>query len=191
MRSWTVRKGIPCASFVPCHHGSCTPSSCSSSRNPVRAGGNPASSLRCPPPPAPPIVRHQILATATMVAFLMYLDRICLAQILTSDSFQQNIALDQGWQIDWVKGRLLLGLRARPGARGLAERPLWGAGADHDLHCDVVVSSRRRRASRLGFTALLFAHVCCCGLAEAGYYPASSGLLTRWAHIELAALPAA
>ena len=33
----------------------------------------------------------------------MYLDRICLAQIVTSDSFQQSIAL-KGWQIDWVKG---------------------------------------------------------------------------------------
>ena len=44
----------------------------------------------------PTIVRHHILATATMVAFLMYLDRICLAQIVTSDSFQKSVAL-QGW----------------------------------------------------------------------------------------------
>lgn len=51
----------------------------------------------------PTIVRHQILATATMVAFLMYLDRICLAQIVASDSFQKSVALE-GWQIDWVKG---------------------------------------------------------------------------------------
>jgi MFS family permease len=34
-----------------------------------------------------------------------------------------------------------------------------------------------------GFTTLLLARLGC-GLAEAGYYPASSGLLTRWAHIE-------
>jgi MFS family permease len=51
---------------------------------------------------SPTKVRHKILATATMVAFLMYLDRICLANIIGSDSFQKNIQLGTG-ESDWVK----------------------------------------------------------------------------------------
>lgn len=55
----------------------------------------------------PSIVRHQILATATMVAFLMYLDRICLAQIITSDSFEAEFTFSKQ-QTDWITGPIFL-----------------------------------------------------------------------------------
>ncbi len=129
----------------------------------------------------PSIVRHQILATATMVAFLMYLDRICLAQIITSDSFQQHIKLE-GWQIDWVKGAFFWAYAlAQVPAGWLSDR--FGARALICLYIATWSVFTALTSFSLGFTTLLLARLGC-GLAEAGYYPASSGLLTRWAHVE-------
>lgn len=129
----------------------------------------------------PTIVRHQILATATLVAFLMYLDRICLADIIGSSSFKKEIPLttDQtdwvklvffwayalfqvpaGWLSDRFNGRLLITIYIA----------LWS-----------VFTAMTSFAT--GFTTLLIARLLC-GLAEAGYYPAGSSLITRWAHIE-------
>jgi MFS family permease len=129
----------------------------------------------------PTIVRHHILATATMVAFLMYLDRICLAQIITSDSFQKSVAL-QGWQIDWVKGAFFWAYAlAQVPAGWLSDR--FGTRALITIYIATWSVFTAATSFSLGFTTLLLARLGC-GLAEAGYYPASSGLLTRWAHIE-------
>jgi MFS family permease len=129
----------------------------------------------------PTIVRHQILATATMVAFLMYLDRICLAQIVASDSFQKSVALE-GWQIDWVKGAFFWAYAlAQVPAGWLSDR--FGTRILITIYIATWSVFTAATSFSLGFTTLLIARLCC-GLAEAGYYPASSGLLTRWAHIE-------
>ena len=132
-------------------------------------------------PERPTAVRHQILATATMVAFLMYLDRICLAQIISSDSFQKNIALTPG-QIDWVKGGFFWAYAlAQVPAGWLSDR--FGTRILITLYIALWSLFTAATSFSWGFTTLLLARLGC-GLAEAGYYPASSGLLTRWAHIE-------
>lgn len=129
----------------------------------------------------PTIVRHQILATATMVAFLMYLDRICLAQIVSSDSFHKHIQLE-GWQIDWVKGAFFWAYAlAQVPAGWLSDR--FGTRALITIYIATWSLFTALTSFSFGFTTLLLARLGC-GLAEAGYYPASSGLLTRWAHIE-------
>lgn len=129
----------------------------------------------------PTIVRHQILATATMVAFLMYLDRICLAQIVSSDSFQKSVALE-GWQIDWVKGAFFWAYAlAQVPAGWLSDR--FGTRTLITIYIAMWSVFTAATSFATGFTTLLLARLFC-GLAEAGYYPASSGLLTRWAHIE-------
>ncbi len=129
----------------------------------------------------PTIVRHQILATATMVAFLMYLDRICLAQIVSSDSFHKHIELE-GWQIDWVKGAFFWAYAlAQVPAGWLSDR--FGTRALITIYIATWSLFTALTSFSFGFTTLLLARLGC-GLAEAGYYPASSGLLTRWAHIE-------
>src|ERR1043166_4364876 len=48
-------------------------------------------------------VRFSILSLATVVAFLMYLDRVCLAWIIDSDSFKSQIHLTKD-QVNWIKG---------------------------------------------------------------------------------------
>ncbi|WP_395740752.1 MFS transporter [Prosthecobacter sp.] len=128
----------------------------------------------------PTIVRHQILATATMVSFLMYLDRICLADIIGSLSFKNEIKLSvtdadwiklvffwayalfqvpAGWLSDRFNGRILITIY-------IATWSLFTA----------------MTSFATGFATLLIARLLC-GLAEAGYYPAGSSLVTRWAHI--------
>jgi MFS family permease len=129
----------------------------------------------------PTPVRHQILATATVVAFLMYLDRICLTNIIGSDSFKAGIKLE-GWQNDWVKGAFFWAYAlAQVPAGWLSDR--FGARL---LICFYIAAwsiFTIATSLSIGFVTLLLARIGC-GLAEAGYYPASSGLLTRWAHTE-------
>ncbi len=51
----------------------------------------------------PTAVRHWILAATTAAAFLMYLDRICMAAIMNSDSFKEDIPLSPVMD-GWIKG---------------------------------------------------------------------------------------
>lgn len=128
----------------------------------------------------PTAVRHHILATATVVAFLMYLDRICLAQIISSDSFQKSIKLDQG-QIDLIKGAFFWAYALFQVPAGwLSDR--FGARVLITLYIAAWSLFTAATSFAWGFWTLFFARMLC-GLAEAGYYPASSSLMTRWAHI--------
>jgi len=129
----------------------------------------------------PTSVRHQILSTATVVAFLMYLDRICLAQIISSDSFQGEIELSQN-QIDLIKGAFFWAYALFQVPAGwLSDR--FGARALITLYIAAWSLFTAATGFAWGFWTLFFARLFC-GLAEAGYYPASSSLLTRWAHVD-------
>jgi MFS family permease len=129
----------------------------------------------------PTLVRHQVLTMATLVAFLMYLDRICLAQIVASDSFKKSVNLSPG-EIDWVKGSFFWAYAlAQVPAGMLSDR--FGARALITLYIASWSLFTAATSFSLGFWTLLLARLGC-GLAEAGYYPASSGLLTRWSHID-------
>lgn len=131
--------------------------------------------------PRPTSVRHHILTTATVVAFLMYLDRICLANILGSDSFQKNIRLDQG-QIDWIKGAFFWAYALFQVPAGwLSDR--FGARLLITIYIAAWSLFTAATSFATGFVTLFVARMLC-GLAEAGYYPASCSLVTRWAHIE-------
>lgn len=131
-------------------------------------------------PTAPTQVRHQILATATLVAFLMYLDRICLANIIGSDSFQASVPLSTG-ESDWVKLAFFWAYALFQVPAGwLSDR--FGARVLITLYIAAWSLFTAATSFATGF-ATLFAARLLCGLAEAGYYPASSSLLTRWAHI--------
>jgi MFS family permease len=129
----------------------------------------------------PTSVRHQILITATVVAFLMYLDRICLAFIIGSNSFKENLPLE-GWQEDWVKGSFFWAYAlAQVPAGWLSDR--YGARFLITFYIAAWSVFTFATSMSVGFITLIIARIGC-GLAEAGYYPASSGLLTRWAHTD-------
>jgi MFS family permease len=131
--------------------------------------------------PAPTNVRHSVLAITTGVAFMMYLDRICLAWIVDSQSFKGDIDLSPT-QLSWVKAVFFW-------AYALAQVPAgWLSdrfGARILMTTYIVLWSLFTIGTSLstGFVTLLIARIGC-GLAEAGAYPASSSILTRWAHID-------
>lgn len=111
----------------------------------------------------------------------MYLDRICLTQIIASDSFKQSIKLE-GWQSDWVKGAFFWAYAlAQVPAGWLSDR--FGTRMLISFYIAAWSIFTMATSFSVGFVSLMLARLGC-GLAEAGYYPASSGLLTRWAHVE-------
>lgn len=154
---------------------------------------------------SPTRVRQQILVTATLVAFLMYLDRICLGEIVSSSSFKESVNLSQNevrawvktlffwlpqsWQdglgaskpVDLVKGAFFWAYAlAQVPAGWLSDR--FGARILICVYIAVWSGFTAATSFAWGFTSLMLARLGC-GLAEAGYYPASSSLLTRWAHV--------
>jgi MFS family permease len=153
----------------------------------------------------PTAVRHHILATATVVAFLMYLDRICLGEIVSSSSFKSTVSLSQeevrvwvrslffwlptSWQeglaaskpVDLVKGAFFWAYAlAQVPAGWLSDR--FGARVLICVYIAVWSIFTAATSFAWSFTTLMLARLGC-GLAEAGYYPASSSLMTRWAHV--------
>lgn len=156
--------------------------------------------------PQPTSVRHQILATATVVAFLMYLDRICMTSIVVSDSFKQTVTLSPSEVGAWVRALFFFlpaswqeHLANVPPAEFIKGAFFWAyalaqvpAGWLSDrfgarMLITIYIASwslfTTATSFSWGFTTLMLARLGC-GIAEAGYYPASSGMLTRWAHID-------
>lgn len=129
---------------------------------------------------APTQVRFSVLGMATMVAFMMYLDRICLAWIVDSDSFKSEVHLTPA-QLSWIKGAFFWAYAlAQVPAGWLSDR--YGARVLMTIY--IILWSLFTIATSLsqGFITLAIARIGC-GLTEAGAYPASSSILTKWAHI--------
>ena len=129
---------------------------------------------------APTKVRFSVVGMATMVAFLMYLDRICVSWIVGSDSFKSEIHLTPS-ELAWIKGAFFWAYAlAQVPAGWLSDR--YGARVLMTLY--IALWSLFTVATSLshGFMTLAIARIGC-GLTEAGAYPASSSILTRWSHV--------
>jgi MFS family permease len=125
----------------------------------------------------PTAVRHWILAATTAAAFLMYLDRICMAAIMNSDSFKEDIPLNPVMD-GWIKGAFFAAYALGQLPAGyLAVR--FGARSLMSVYIVLWSIFTVLTGFATGAVSLLFARVGC-GLAEAGAYPISSGLLARW-----------
>jgi len=131
-------------------------------------------------PARPTSTRHWIITATTLAAFLMYLDRACLAWMLDSDSFKADIPLSKDQANNLKSAFFWAYALAQVPAGWLAER----FGKRTLMTALILLWS--------GFTALtgfsnglvmLFVARIGCGLAEAGAYPISGSLLSRWAHL--------
>lgn len=128
----------------------------------------------------PTSVRHWVLGAATLTAFLLYLDRICFAWIIDSDSFKKDIHLVEG-QSDMIKGLFFWAYAlAQVPAGWLSDR--FGTRALMTTYILLWSAFTALTSLSDGFLMLLVARVGC-GIAEAGAYPASSSMLTRWSHV--------
>jgi len=128
----------------------------------------------------PTSIRHWILTATTLAAFLMYLDRACLAWMLDSESFKSDIPLTKD-QANMLKSAFFWAYAlAQVPAGWLAER----FGKRSLMTVLILLWSAFTALSGFanGLAMLVVARIGC-GLAEAGAYPISGSLLSRWAHL--------
>lgn len=126
---------------------------------------------------SPTKVRHQVIGTTTLVAVLLYLDRICIAEIAKLDSFKTELGLSatqtgailSAFFFAYALGQVPAGwLSDRFGARRMLPFyvVLWSI-------CTVLTGLAT------GFVMLLLARMIF-GIAQAGCYPTAGSLIRRW-----------
>ncbi|MCZ2146229.1 MAG: MFS transporter [Bryobacterales bacterium] len=122
-------------------------------------------------------VRYVLLGVATANAFLLYLDRICMAAVVQSASFQREMALNPQRTGDVLASFFFAYALGQMPAGWLADR----FGPRRMLVAYIALWSLCTGLT--GFATALLTLVivrCACGLAEAGAYPSSGLLIARW-----------
>jgi len=125
----------------------------------------------------PTRIRYALLAVATANAFLLYLDRICMSAVVQSPAFQSELNLSRGATGDILATFFLAYALGQLPAGYLADR----FGPRKMLVAYIVLWSMATAFT--GLTSTLFAMLAvraACGLAEAGAYPASALVISRW-----------
>lgn len=127
---------------------------------------------------APTQVRHSILAVTTLAAFLMYLDRICMSEIVKTATFRAEFPLTDD-QLSWVLGAFFWAYAIGQVPAGwLSDR--FGIRPLMTVFIVLWSTFTALTGFATGLWTLLLTRMGC-GLAEAGAYPASSSLLRKWA----------
>ena len=125
----------------------------------------------------PTHVRYQIIGTTTLAAVLLYLDRICIAEIAKLDAFKTELQLS-----DRQTGAILSAFFF---SYALAQVPSgWLSdrfGARRMLPAYIILWSLCTALTGLatGFAMLIVARLVF-GLAQAGCYPTAGSLIKRW-----------
>lgn len=126
---------------------------------------------------APTRVRYQVVGVTTLAAVLLYLDRICIAEIAKLDSFKSELGLSPQ-QTGAVLSAFFF-------AYALAQVPAgWFSdrfGARRMLPTYIVLWSICTALTGLatGFALLIAARIVF-GIAQAGCYPTAGSLIKRW-----------
>jgi ACS family glucarate transporter-like MFS transporter len=123
-------------------------------------------------------VRYHVIGATTLSAMMMYVDRICIAEIAKLDEFRDTLGLSDK-QVGAVLSAFFF-------AYALAQVPSgWLSdrfGARRMLPAYITVWSICTMLTGLasGFVMLLAARLCF-GFAQAGCYPTAGSLIRRWA----------
>ena len=125
----------------------------------------------------PTAVRHRIIAVSVLMAFILYLDRICLAEIVKAASFKGEMQLSKE-EIGRILGAFFFTYAIFQVPAGWAS-DRWGARRMLTLY--IVLWSVFTALTGLvsGFWGLLLMRLLC-GASEAGAYPTSSAVIRRW-----------
>jgi len=126
---------------------------------------------------APSGIRYAVLGIATANAFILYLDRICMGAVVQSTSFQQELGLTKDRVGDVLASFFFAYAIGQLPAGWLADR----FGPRRMLVTYILFWSFFTALT--GFAGGMLALVVlrtACGLSEAGAYPASALLITRW-----------
>lgn len=129
----------------------------------------------------PTNVRHRIIAVSMLMAFILYLDRICLAEIVKSASFRSDMPLTKE-EIGRILGAFFFSYALFQVPTGWASDRF---GARKMLTAYIVLWSvfTAMTGFMSTFAGLLVMRLLC-GAAEAGAYPTSGAIIRRWIPIE-------
>jgi MFS family permease len=125
----------------------------------------------------PTNIRYRIIGVTMVVAFILYLDRICMGEIVKSLSFHKDLGLEKV-QIGQILGSFFF-------AYALFQIPAgWASdrfGARPMLTAYILLWSlfTAMTGFATGFAGLLAARLLC-GMAEAGAYPTAMALIRKW-----------
>lgn len=126
---------------------------------------------------SPTRVRYAVLSIATANAFILYLDRICMGAVVQSTSFQQELGLSKDRVGDVLASFFFAYALGQLPAGWLADR----FGPRRMLVTYILLWSLCTGLT--GFVGGLIGLIVvrsACGLSEAGAYPASALVVTRW-----------
>lgn len=125
----------------------------------------------------PTAVRHRVIGTTTLAAVLLYLDRICIAEIAKLDSFQAELSLSKEQTGAVLSAFFFAYALAQVPAGWLSDR----FGARRMLPIYIVLWSICTALTGLanGFVMLIAARLVF-GIAQAGCYPTAGSLIRRW-----------
>lgn len=125
----------------------------------------------------PTPVRYWVISAMTMAAFLMYLDRLCMSQIVNTGSFKLEFGFDKGTSANVLGAFFAAYALGQLPAGWLADR--FGSRALMTCYIAAWSVFTLLTGFAAGFWTLIFFRIGC-GMAEAGAYPASSKLVSRW-----------
>lgn len=125
----------------------------------------------------PTHVRYALLTVATINAFLLYLDRICMTAVVQSASFEKEMALDPQRVGDIVASFFFAYALGQMPAGYLADR--FGPRRMLVFYIGLWSLCTALTGFVSGVMGLVIVR-CACGLAEAGAYPSCALLISRW-----------
>lgn len=127
---------------------------------------------------APPThIRHRIIAVAMLMSFILYLDRICMGDIVKSVSFHNSVGLSQA-QIGRVLGSFFLSYALLQVPAGWCS-DRFGARPMLTIYITLWSLCTLMTGFMGGFVGLLLARLLC-GAAQAGAYPTSMAMIRKW-----------
>jgi ACS family glucarate transporter-like MFS transporter len=129
----------------------------------------------------PTRVRHRIIAVTMLTAFILYLDRICMGEIVKSVSFNQDIQLSKQ-QIGTILGAFFFSYALFQVPAGWAS-DRFGTRPTLTLYI-LLWSVFTGLTGLVSNFAGLFAARLLCGFAEAGAYPTAMAIVRRWIPLE-------
>ena len=130
---------------------------------------------------APTNVRQRIIMVSMLMAFILYLDRVCLAEIVKSASFKTDVPLTKE-EIGQVLGAFFFSYALFQVPTGWASDRF---GARKMLTAYIVLWSLFTGMTGFmsSFSGLLVMRLLC-GAAEAGAYPTCGAIIRRWMPLE-------
>jgi MFS family permease len=125
----------------------------------------------------PTLIRYRIIVVCMLMAFILYLDRICMGEIVKSISFNHDLQLSKE-QIGRILGAFFFSYALLQVPAGWTS-DRFGARATLTIYITLWSLVTVATGLMTGFVGLLVARLLC-GVSEAGAYPTSMAVVRKW-----------